>query len=302
MGVLNVTVKGVGFSNPIIIASGPGGFGEEFFKYINPSEIGGFTAKTVTPKPKPGNRSPRIAYVRDGLMNSIGLQNPGVERFVAEFARSIPEETVRITSIGGETPEDFAMMAKAVDGFSEMVEVNLSCPNVNSGEVVAADPKLSSEIISACRVSTAKPLIAKLSPDVDVVSQAKTVTEAGADIVNVANSIQGARFNVNTGKPFLKNVRGGLSGPAFMPVILWKVYRVREAFPDLPIIGLGGVTRAEDAIEYAIAGASLVGIGTEAMINPSGIRKITEDLGRYLEDKNLRFEEIIGAAHRGGLM
>ncbi len=301
MDNLKITVKGVEFRNPIIIASGPAGFGEEFFKYVLPSEIGGFTTKTVTLLPKEGNKPPRIVYVKNGLLNSIGLQNPGIDVFESKIAPKLPDNTKKIISIAGESPDDFSNLTQRIERFCDMLEINLSCPNVHANSVIAADSKLSRDIIFACRKLTNKPIIVKISPDLNVVEQSRVAVESGADIINVANSLQGAKFNVETGQPFLRKVNGGLSGPAFMPIILWKVYQVKEAFPDLPIIGLGGVTCPKDIIEYAIAGASLIGIGAEAMINPKGISALAKGVSGFLKRKNLNFEEIVGIAHKGGL-
>lgn len=300
MDNLKITIKGVEFRNPIIIASGPVGFGEEFFKYVSPSEIGGFTTKTITLFPKEGNKPPRIVYVKNGLLNSIGLQNPGIDFFESEIAPKLPNSTKKIISIAGESPDDFSNLTRRVEKFCDMLEINLSCPNVHSKGVIASDSKLSKDIISACREVTSKPIIAKISPDLNVVEQSRVAVESGADIINVANSLQGAKFNVETGRPFLRKINGGLSGPAFMPIILWKVYQVKEAFPDLPIIGLGGVTRPIDIVEYAIAGASLIGVGAEAMINPKGIPFLVNGIDEFLKHKEMKFEDIVGIAHKGG--
>ncbi len=296
---LSIEIEGIHFKNPIVTASGPLGFGDEFFKYTSSDTIGGFTSKTVTPYPITGNIPPRLVYLQNGLLNSIGLQNPGVDFFIQKIAPSLPQTCVRIISVGGESPEDFANVTKKVEKFADMIEVNLSCPNVG-GSVIASDSKLTKEILSACKMTTKKPLIAKLSLDLDTVWQSQIAMESGIKIVNIGNSIQGARFNVKTGKPFLKNVRGGLSGPAFMPIALWKVYQVKQAFPELTIIGLGGVEKAEDVVEYIVAGASLIEIGTQAMIDPKSIQKIIEDLKKILEALKLDIKEIIGASHRGG--
>ncbi len=296
---LSVRVKGIKFKNPVIIASGPAGFGKEFFEYVSPSKIGAFTTKTVTPRPIEGNIPPRLFYTEGGLLNSIGLQNPGLELFISDFAPYLPKECVKIISIGGENPDDFSEMIEGVEKFADMIEINLSCPNVSSG-TISSDSVLSGEVISACRSATKKPLIAKLSPGDDVISQAKVAIDSGADILNVGNSIQGARFNIETGRPILKKVRGGLSGPALMPVILWNVYRIKEAFPDVPVIGLGGVRKAEDIIEYVMAGATLVGIGTQAMIDPESTGYIIDGVEKILNKKGINFENIIGISLRGG--
>jgi len=296
---LSIEIEGIHFKNPIVTASGPLGFGDEFFKYISPSVIGGFTSKTVTPKPITGNMPPRLVYIQNGLLNSIGLQNPGVDLFIQKTAPFLSEKCVRIISVGGENPQDFADVTKKVEKFADMIEVNLSCPNVG-GKVIASDSQLTKEILSGCKAMTKKPLIAKLSLDLDTVRQSQIAIDSGIKIVNIGNSIQGARFNFKTGKPFLKNVKGGLSGPAFMPIALWKVYQVKEAFEDLTVIGLGGVTKAEDVMEYAIAGASIVEIGTQAMIDPKSIQKIIEDLKNMLEALKLDFKEVVNVSHRGG--
>lgn len=296
---LSIEIAGIHFKNPVVTASGPLGFGDEFFKYVSSDIIGGFTSKTVTPDPITGNMPPRLIYIQSGLLNSIGLQNPGVDFFTQKIAPSLPQTCVRIISVGGEKPQDFVNVTKKVEKFADMIEINLSCPNVG-GKVIASDSQMTKEILTNCRRETKKPLIAKLSLDLDTIRQSQIALDSGINIVNIGNSIQGARFNVKTGKPFLKNVRGGLSGPAFMPIALWKVYQTKAAFQDLTIIGLGGATRAEDVIEYAIAGASLVEIGTQAMIEPKSIQKIIENLKKVLEELKIDFKDIVNASHKGG--
>ncbi len=295
---LSVIVEGVKFKNPVVTASGPLGFGDEFFKYVYAGKIGGFTTKTVTPKPIQGNIPPRILYLENGLLNSIGLQNPGIEKF-KEIAASLPRECVRIISAGGEKPEDFSEVTRVVDEFADMIEINLSCPNVG-GKTIASDFELTKSVLAACRQTTKKPLIAKISPDIDPIIQSQIAIDAGVKIVNIGNSIQGMRINLKTGRPFFKGIKGGLSGPAFMPLMLWKVYQVKEAFPDLSIIGLGGVRNASDIIEYAMAGSSLVGVGTQFMINPSSAVKIVDDLQKKVDGLKMNFADLIGISHRGG--
>ncbi|BBJ27328.1 dihydroorotate dehydrogenase [Athalassotoga saccharophila] len=297
---LSVIVDGVKFKNPIVTASGPLGFGDEFFKYVSAEKIGGFTTKTVTPKPIQGNIPPRILYLENGLLNSIGLQNPGVEKF-KEIAASLPKECVKIISVGGERPEDFAEVTSKIEEFADMIEINLSCPNIG-GKTISSDFELTKSVLASCREVTKKPLIAKISPDVDPLIQSRIAIDAGVKIVNIGNSIQGMRINLKTGRPFLKGVKGGLSGPAFMPVILWKVYQVKDAFPDLSIIGLGGVRNASDIIEYAMAGSSLVGIGTQFMINPSSAVRIVDDLQNKIDSLKMNFADLIGISHRGGFI
>jgi dihydroorotate dehydrogenase (NAD+) catalytic subunit len=297
---LKIKVGDIDFKNSIVIASGPAGFGEEFFKYVSPSSIGAFTTKTVTPKPKDGNPPPRIVYAKDGLLNSIGLQNPGVDAFVRDVAPYLPKETVRIISIGGESVEDFVEVGKKVEEFSDMIEINLSCPNVREGGTIASNEKLSAEILSACSSSLNKPLIAKLSPDGDILKQARVAVENDIKIVNIGNSLQGAKFNIDNGKPFLKRVVGGLSGPALLPITLWKIYQVKSRFPQLDIIGLGGVNDPKDVLECAIAGASLVSIGTYAMANPQKIEEFVKETERLLKERNVSFEELVASAHKGG--
>lgn len=295
---LSVKVDGIEFKSPLITASGPLGFGDEFFKYVSPKVIGGFTTKTVTLNPIQGNTPPRIVYLENALLNSIGLQNPGLEKFKS-MASILPTECVRIISVGGERPQDFAKVTSEIQELADMIEVNLSCPNVG-GKTISSDFELTREVLISCKESTKKPLIAKISPDIDPIAQAKIAVDVGVRIVNIGNSIQGARFNLKTGRPFLKGVKGGLSGPAFMPIILWKVYQVKDYFPHLLIIGLGGVRSALDVIEYAIAGASLVGIGTHLMINPRHALKIVEDLEIKLGEMKMNFRDLVGISHRGG--
>ncbi len=294
-------LEGVHFKNPIIVASGPAGFGDEFFKHVDAAKIGGFTSKTVTPQRKEGNPPLRLVYLKAGLLNSIGLQNPGVNEFVEKIAPIIPRETVRIVSVGGEKVEDFVEVSKKVEPFADIIEVNLSCPNVRNGGVISSDEALSKEILTACRESVSKPIIAKLSPDLDVIAQSEVALKSGVKIVNIGNSLQGAKFNVERGLPFLKRVVGGLSGPAFLPVLLWKVYQVKSTFgEELNIVGLGGVSSAYDVIEYAIAGASLVSVGSYIMNAPEKIEELTADVKRFLAERHLTFQEIVGVALKGG--
>ncbi len=300
MESLEITIEGIHFGNPIVVASGPAGFGPEFFKCVEAKDLGAFTTKTVTPFPKNGNPPPRLVYVKEGLLNSIGLQNPGVDEFVSRIAPTLPQETVRIISIGGENAEDFVKVAKKVEKFADMIEVNLSCPNVRNGGVISSDAVLSSEILTACKEVVSNPLIAKISPDLDVVAQSENALKSGVKFVNVGNSLQGAKFDVERGLPFLKRVVGGLSGPAFMPILLWKVYQVKSAIPDLHVIGLGGVSRPTDVIEYAIAGASLVSVGSYAMNDPKKIHDLVTGVKNFLNERGLTFSEIVAASQKGG--
>jgi len=305
MGVdLSVERFGIKFKNPLILASGPAGFGFELLQYLDISKVGAITLKTVTLNPREGNAPPRLVDTHGGIINSIGLQNPGIKEFVNSIAPRLKEiKTIKIGSIAGFSVEEWKVLGEEMDRIREIkaIELDLSCPNVKGKKMWAKDEKLAQEAIKAVRESTDKPIIAKLAPDVtDIVEIAKKAVEAGADGLSIGNTIEAMRINIETGLPVLKLKTGGLSGPAIKPITLARVFKVAEAL-DVPIIGIGGVIGWEDALEYAMAGASLIGVGTTIMINPQSPLEILEGIESFLRQKGIeRFEEIIGIAHRGG--
>lgn len=304
---LKVKVFGTYFRNPIMIASGPGGFGDELKKHLDFSKIGGFITKTVTPNPKEGNAPPRIVDTHGGILNSVGLQNPGIEKFVENIIPQLKAlDTNIFISIGGDSPDEFKTVAQIIDNFQFIkgIELNLSCPNVSKGGLLfGKDPTLINNIVSSVTNATNKPVIAKLTPEVtDITEIAKAAIEGGADGLSLINCPQGLRIDINTGLPYLRRGTGGLSGPAIKPIALAKIYQVRNKFPDIPIIGVGGVMSYEDILEFAMAGANLVAIGTGIMINPNLPEEILPKLVEFLGSKGIsRYEEIVGIAHKGGL-
>lgn len=304
---LKVRVLGITFRNPILIASGPGGFGEELSKHLDFSKIGGFITKTITPNPREGNAPPRIVDTHGGILNSIGLPNPGIEKFTEETIPQLKKLNTNIfVSIGGDSLEDFEVMAQVIDGFQFIkgIELNLSCPNVSKGGLLfGKDSKILKKIVSLVTNATNKPVLAKLTPEVtDITEFAQIAIEGGADGISLINCPQGLRININTGLPYLKRGIGGLSGPAIKPIALAKIYQVRSKLPDIPIIGVGGVMTYEDVLEFAMAGANLVAIGTGIMINPKLPEEILPKLIEFLESKRIRkYEEIVGISHKEGL-
>ena len=305
MGVdLSVEVLGLKFKNPLVLASGPAGFGFELQQYLDISKVGAITLKTVTLNPREGNAPPRLVDTHGGIINSIGLQNPGIEEFVNIIAPKLKEiRTIKIGSIAGFTIEEWKILGEKMDKIKDIkaIELDLSCPNVEGKKIWAKDEELTQEAIKAARESTDKPIIAKLAPDVtDIVKVAKKAVNAGADALSLGNTIEAMRINIETGLPVLKLKTGGLSGPSIKPITLARVFRVAEAL-EIPIIGIGGVMNWQDALEYAMAGASLVGIGTAIMVNPQAPLEILQGIESFLRQKGVeKFEDNIGIAHRGG--
>lgn len=306
MGVdLSIDMFGIRFKNPIILASGPVGFGFELLPYLDFSKIGAITLKTITLKPREGNPPPRLVDSHGGIINSIGLQNPGIEGFIEEIVPHLEElETIKIGSIAGFSMDEWQILGEEMDKIKEIkiIELNLSCPNIKGKRRWAEDTELTRKVVKLARELTNKPIIAKLAPDVtDIVEIAKAVIEAGADGLAIGNGIQAMRINIETGLPVLKLKTGGLGGPAIKPITLAKVFKTREVL-DVPIIGIGGIMNWQDAIEYAMAGASLLGLGTAVMVDPEAPIKILEGIEAFLERKKIeRFKDLIGVAHKGGL-
>jgi len=306
MGVdLSVDVFGIKFRNPIILASGPVGFGFELMPYLDFSNVGAITLKTVTLKPREGNPPPRLVDSHGGVINSIGLQNPGIEGFVEEIAPRLKElKTIKIGSIAGFSMDEWEILGEEMDKIKEIkiIELNLSCPNVKGKRRWAEDAELTQKVVKIARKLTNKPIIAKLAPDVtDIVEIAKAAVDAGADGLAIGNGIQAMRIDVETGLPVLKLKTGGLGGPAIKPITLAKVFKTKKAL-DAPIIGIGGIMNWQDAIEHAMAGASLLGLGTAVMVDPEAPVKIIEGIKAFLDRKKIEsFNKIIGVAHKGGL-
>ena len=292
--------------NPILTASGCAGSGKELSQFFPLSEIGAVVTKSIMIKPRSGRATPRMAETPSGMLNSIGLQGPGVDYFLENDIPWLAEHGARtIVSIAGETVEDYAVLARRMRNLPGVVglEVNISCPNVeNRGMVFSCHPESARAAIEAVRrnIGGELPIIAKLSPDVtDIVGIAREVSSAGADGVALINTLLGMVIDTNLMLPKLAQKTGGLSGPAIRPVAVRAVYQVRAALPTLPILGMGGITNGRDAFEFILAGASAVSIGTATFGNPTAVIKVRDELSTILQERGFEsLSDAIGFAHR----
>ncbi len=302
---LGVELCGLCLENPIIPASGTFGYGCEFAELYDINILGSFSFKGTTLEPRFGNPTPRIAECPSGMLNSIGLQNPGVHAVIeTELPRlqKVFNKKV-IANVGGFSVEEYAETAALLDecGQVGLIEVNISCPNVhNGGMSFGTDPKAAAQVTSAVKRVTKKPVFMKLSPNVsDIVSIAKACEDAGADGISLINTLLGMRIDLRSKKPILANKMGGFSGPAVFPVAVRMVYQVYEAV-KLPIIGMGGVSCAEDVIEMMLAGASAVQIGAANLVDPLICKTIIEKLPQTMDKYGIKnLKDIIGGAHNG---
>ena len=291
MADLSVNIAGVHFNNPIIAASGTIGFGREYSEFYPLSVFGGISCKGTTLKERLGNPPPRIAETPMGMLNAVGLQNPGVEHFIKyDLPWLRQQNTVVIANVAGSTQEDYCKMAEILsDTDIDMIELNISCPNVKEGGVQFGTSCQSvGAITKAVRKFCKKPLMIKLSPNVaDIAEIAKSAESEGADAVSLINTLTGMRIDINTRKPIIKNVTGGMSGPAVFPVAFRMVWQVKNAV-KIPVVGMGGVTTWKDAVEMLMAGADALQIGTALFTNPYAPVEITEGLNQYLDDHNMK--------------
>jgi len=282
---LCVDFAGVEFKNPVVAASGSFGFGREYGEFYDLSMLGGVSVKGLTLTPRLGNRPPRIAETSMGMLNSVGLQNPGVDAFIkSELPYLRGFDTVVIANISGDTAEEYAEIASRLsDASVDMIEVNISCPNVKAGGIqFGASPGAAAGVTEAVKRSARVPVIVKLSPNVtDVAEIARAVEGAGADAVSLINTIIGMRIDIETRKPILYNNTGGLSGPAVFPVAVRMVWQVAQAV-KIPVMGMGGVTTGSDAIEIVLAGASLAGVGTACLTDPYAPIRIIDGISEYM--------------------
>lgn len=295
---LAVKIGNLHLKNPVMGASGTFGFGREYADFLDVNEIGAIVTKGVTPLPRSGNPGVRIAETPSGMLNCIGLENPGVEVFINEILPEIKKyDTAVIVNISAGTVEEYAKMAYLldVDGV-DALEVNISCPNVKEGGIVfGTDPKAAVAVTHAVKTHTSKTVIVKLSPNVtDIVAMAKAVEEAGADAISMINTLTGMVIDINTRKPLLGNITGGLSGPAVKPIAVRMVWQVAKAV-NIPIIGMGGITCAEDAVEFMLAGASAVAVGAYNFVEPSALKNIADGIGEYMQKHGIEdVNELIG--------
>ena len=297
-----VTLSGWTLDNPVIPASGTFGYGDEFKDFYDINILGTFSFKGTTKEPRFGNPTPRIAECREGLINSVGLQNPGIEAVINEELPKMKKffDKKVIANISGLSLDEYVYCCEKIDKEDQVgiIEVNISCPNVHGGGMAfGTDPKMAAEITKAVKAVTTKPVYIKLSPNVtDIVSIAKACEDAGADGVSLINTLLGMRINLKTGKPIIANTMGGFSGPAIFPVALRMVYQVSHAV-NIPVIGMGGVSTAEDVIEMMYAGATAVQVGAANLKNPYACKEIIEDLPKVMEKYGIKdLNDIIGKA------
>jgi dihydroorotate dehydrogenase (NAD+) catalytic subunit len=297
---MSVDIAGIRLRNPVMTASGTFGYGEEFAAYVDLEEIGAIITKGLSLKPRAGNPTPRIVETPGGMLNAIGLQNVGIDAFIAKkvpFLRTI--DTPAIVNLFGNTLEEYGELAARLDQVPEVagVEVNISCPNVKHGGIVfGTEPQAAYEVVRLVRESTLKPVIVKLSPNVtDIVAMARACADAGADALSLINTLTGMAIDLQKRRPVLANITGGLSGPAIKPVALRMVWQVARAV-KLPLIGIGGIMTAHDALEFLLAGATAVQVGTANFLDPSAAQTIARGMERYLAENGIAdVKQLIGA-------
>ena len=300
---LSVNVAGMALRNPIMTASGTFGYGAEFAPYMDLQSIGAIVTKGLSLRPQAGNDTPRIIETPAGMLNAIGLQNVGIDAFVEKkvpFLRTV--NTPCIANFFGNTVEEYAEMARRLDAIPEVagLEMNISCPNVKCGGIqFGSDPVSAATVVAACRAACNKPLIVKLSPNVtDVVAMARACVDAGADSLSLINTLVGMAIDVKTRRPVLANTTGGLSGPAIKPVALRMVWQVAQAV-KVPLIGIGGIMSATDVVEFLLAGATAVQVGTASFVTPGIAQTIAEDLEQWMQANGVHdVRELIGGLRR----
>lgn len=305
MNRLETKFLGVNFKNPIVTSSGCFGFGLEYRDYFDPNVLGGIVVKGLTMEPRDGNYGTRIAETPGGMLNCVGLENPGIDHFETHILKDMKEAGITtniIANINGKTVEEYIEIAKRVEQIKEVdiIELNISCPNVKDGGMAfGANPEVAGRVTREVRKVTTKPLVVKLSPNVtDIAYIAKVVEENGADAVSLINTLLGMAIDLKTKKPLLGNTFGGFSGPAVKPVALRMVYQVYKAV-NIPIVGMGGISSTEDALEFIMAGASMVSLGTGIFFNPVLPVEVAEGLQKYCEENNIEnINELVGIAHR----
>ncbi|MCD8190504.1 MAG: dihydroorotate dehydrogenase [Clostridiales bacterium] len=289
---MGVTLAGMSMKNPIVVASGTFGFGREYGQFYDISELGGICCKGLTLHPREGNPPPRIAETPMGILNSVGLQNPGVDRFIAEELPYLRRHDLKIiANISGNTPEEYGIMCeKLADAGVDMIEVNVSCPNVKCGGLqYGTVPEMTAEVTECAKKHAGRvPVMVKLSPNVtDITAIARAVEGAGADAVSLINTIRGMRIDVKTRRPVLHMNTGGLSGPAVLPVAVRMVWEVANAV-SIPVLGMGGVAKGEDAAQMLLAGATAVAVGTACFADPYAPLKVRDGLAALAAEQGLQ--------------
>jgi dihydroorotate dehydrogenase (NAD+) catalytic subunit len=301
--VTKVELCSIELNNPIIPASGTFGFGYEFAKLYDINRLGTFSFKGTTKEPRFGNPTPRIAECASGMLNAVGLQNPGVDAVINEELPKLKKcfHKPVMANVSGFSIDDYAYTCEKLDKEEQVgwLEVNISCPNVHGGGMsFGTEPKAAAEVTKAVKAVTTKPVIIKLSPNVtDIVSIAKACEDAGADGISLINTFLGMKIDLKTKKPLLANMTGGLSGPAIKPIAIRMVYQVYEAV-NIPIVGMGGISNAEDVLEMMLAGATAVEIGAINLVNPFAAVEIIDELPEVMRKYGINsLTEIIGGAH-----
>ncbi|MFZ5649975.1 MAG: dihydroorotate dehydrogenase [Bacillota bacterium] len=299
---LEVNIGGIKMKNPVATASGTFGFGREYAGYVDLNCLGALVIKGTTLRPRAGNPAPRLAETPAGVLNAIGLENPGVEAVVEKHLPYLKNFDVPvIVNISGDTVEDYARLAEKLDraGGVAGIEVNISCPNVKKGGMMFGhDPDSAAEVVKAVKGSTGLPVIAKLSPNVTGIAEvAQGVALAGADAVSLINTLLGMVIDIKKRRPVLGNIMGGLSGPAVRPVAVRAVWQVYRAV-NIPIIGMGGITSGEDALQFIMAGARAVAVGTANFVNPGATMDVIGGIVDFMSENNIEdINYLVGAAH-----
>ena len=305
MGRLSVTLCGIEMDNPVIPASGTFGFGYEFAELYDINILGTFSFKGTTKDPRFGNPTPRIAECTAGMINAVGLQNPGVDKVIAEELPKLKQcfRKPVMANVSGFSVPDYAYTCEKLDKEEQVgwLEVNVSCPNVHGGGMsFGTDPEAAAEVVRAVKAVTTKPVIVKLSPNVtDIVAIAKACEAAGADGISLINTLLGMRIDLRTKQPVIANKMGGFSGPAIFPVAVRMVYQVAHVV-SIPVVGMGGVSTAEDVIEMMLAGATAVQVGAANLVDPYACETIIRDLPAAMDRYGIaNLKDIIGGAHNG---
>ena len=288
---MSVDVGGMRMKNPVMTASGTFGYGSEYSDFVELGRLGAVGVKSITPEPRAGNPSPRIAETPSGMLNTIGLQNVGVDRFIEEKIPYLRQRHATVlANLSGRTVLEYVALCERLDDVIGVhgLELNVSCPNVDRGGMeFGVDARVLGELVAACRGVTSLPLIVKLSPNVtNIVEMARVCERAGADALSLINTLLGMAIDIETGRACLSRTVGGLSGPAIRPIAVRMVWQVHEAV-DLPIIGMGGISTTEDAIEFMLAGARAVAVGTANFVNPSASVEIVEGLEAYVREHRI---------------
>jgi dihydroorotate dehydrogenase (NAD+) catalytic subunit len=303
---LSTKLAGVTFPNPVFTASGCAAAGQELDQFFDVTDLGGVVTKSIMLAPRSGRPTPRMAETPSGMLNSIGLQGPGIDAFLEKDLSWLADRGARaVVSIAGGSVDDYTKLAQKLRGRPglTMVEVNISCPNVEDrGQVFACDPVAAAAVVQAVRRNTAPgiPVFAKLSPDVtDIVAIARACVDAGADGLSVINTLLGMTIDTTTMRPALAGITGGLSGPAIRPVAVRCVWQVHQALPDVPVLGMGGIRTGLDALEFVLAGASAVSVGTTVFGDPAAPMRVLYELAHALAERGIdRLSDAVGLAHR----